>query len=186
LELLAAYKRWVGDYIKNNWQPYYLSFMFHQLPGSQASVLRQMTAEILRVYRRLPTHFSRNPKSLAGSKVLPRMILFPDLPVYKHEKKFIDDVSINDGLHYGGIALTPPISRFQSTLDAHFATNEPYFIGESWRAFTSRRLLAILTTLSTMLASPTNELECLKRTLSFCPEPSANSPQNRRETGVEN
>jgi hypothetical protein len=27
------------------------------------------------------------------------MILFPDLPVYKHKKKFIEDVSVNDGLH---------------------------------------------------------------------------------------
>jgi hypothetical protein len=34
------------------------------------------------------------------------MMLFPDLPVYKRAKKSIQDDSINDGLHYGGIALT--------------------------------------------------------------------------------
>jgi hypothetical protein len=36
------------------------------------------------------------------------MILFPDLPVYKHGKKSIRDVSIYDGLYYAKIALVPP------------------------------------------------------------------------------
>ena len=58
------------------------------------------------------------------------MILFPDLPVYKREKKSIEDVAINNGLHYGGIALTPPISRFQSTLDAHFAQHQDKYVNE--------------------------------------------------------
>ncbi len=130
LELLGGYKRWVGDYVNQNWQPYFISFMFHHLPGSQASILRQMNSEIIRVYRRLPTQFTRNPRSPAGARLLPRMILFPDLPVYKHEKKVIDDVAINDRLHYGGLALTPPVSRFQSTLDAHFAQDHPHCISE--------------------------------------------------------
>jgi hypothetical protein len=130
LELLAGYKRWVRDFVNQEWLAYYVSFMFNQLPGTQASVFRQMKADIVRVYCRLPTQFSRNPRSPAGAKLLPRMILFPDLPVYKHEKKSIRDVSINNGLHYGGIALTPPVSRFQSTLDAHFAQDHPNCIGE--------------------------------------------------------
>jgi hypothetical protein len=49
------------------------------------------------------------------------MILFPDMPVYRHEKKSIRDISVNDGLHYGGLALIPPVSRFRSTLDTRFA-----------------------------------------------------------------
>lgn len=130
LELLAGYKQWVRDHVNQKWQPYYISFMFHQLPGTQSSVLRQMNAEVVRVYGRLPTRFSRNPRSPAGAKLIPRMILFPDLPVYKHEKKSIEDMSVNDGLHYGGIALTPPVSRFHSTLDAHFAQDEPNCISE--------------------------------------------------------
>jgi hypothetical protein len=58
------------------------------------------------------------------------MVLFPDLPVYKREKKSIEDVSINNGLHYGGIALTPPISRFQSTLDAYFEQDQKKYVNE--------------------------------------------------------
>jgi predicted nucleic acid-binding protein len=58
------------------------------------------------------------------------MMLFPDLPVYKHEKKSIQDVSINNGLHYGGIALTPPVSRFRSTLDAHFDQDQDKYVND--------------------------------------------------------
>ena len=108
----------------------HISFMFHQLPGTQSSILRQMKSEIERVNARLVTRFARNPRSRAEFKFLPRMILFPDLPVYKHEKKSIEDVSINNGLHYGGIALTPPVSRFHSTLEAHFNQDQDKYVNE--------------------------------------------------------
>jgi hypothetical protein len=56
------------------------------------------------------------------------MMLFPDLPVYKRKKRSLNDVSINDGLHYGGIALTPPISRFRSPLDTYFEENQKKYV----------------------------------------------------------
>ena len=86
--------------------------------------------EIERVYSRLVTRFDRNPRSPAGSQRLPVMILFSDLPVYKREKQSIKDVSINDGLHYGGIVLTPPVSRFQGTLDAHFKEEQDKYVND--------------------------------------------------------
>ena len=58
------------------------------------------------------------------------MMLFPDLPVYKHEKKSIQDVSINDGLHYGGIALTSPISRCRTSLDDHFTDDQEKYLSK--------------------------------------------------------
>ncbi len=58
------------------------------------------------------------------------MLLFPDFPVCKREKKSIEDVSINDGLHYGGIALTPPVSRFHTTLDAHFRNEQNRYVND--------------------------------------------------------
>ena len=42
----------------------------------------------------------------------------------------MEDVSINNGLHFGGIALTPPVSRFQSTLDAHFDQDQDKYVNE--------------------------------------------------------
>jgi hypothetical protein len=59
------------------------------------------------------------------------MILFPDLPVYKRQRdKSIEDVSINNGLHYGGVAVTPPHSRFKSTLDIYFEDYQETYTSE--------------------------------------------------------
>jgi len=44
---------------------------------------------------------------------MPRLWLYPDLPVYKKDKYALQDVTINDGLHFNGFLLTPPVSRFK-------------------------------------------------------------------------
>ena len=130
LNLLNGYQQWVGSYIHEGWKPYEISFMYHQLPGSTKSILEQMKQELHRVNSRLVTRFHRDPRSEIGFECIPRMMLFPDLPVYKHEKKSIQDVSINDGLHYGGIALTSPISRCQTSLDDHFTDDQEKYLNK--------------------------------------------------------
>jgi hypothetical protein len=130
LQFLGGYQNRIQDYIDDGWSPYLISFMFSQLPGKQSSVLRQMEREIERVYSRLVTRFERNPRSPTRFQYLPVMILFADFPVFKWSKKSIRDVSINDGLHYGGIALTPPISRLQTTLDLHFEQHQDKYVND--------------------------------------------------------
>ncbi len=130
LTLMAGYQDWVQNYVDQGWTPFIVSFMFSQLRGSVSSVLGQMKREIERAYSRLPTQFHRSPNSPTGFRLLPRMILFPDLPVFKWEKKSIRDVSINDGLHYTGIALTPPFSRFHSSLDIHFVQHQQEYLSD--------------------------------------------------------
>jgi hypothetical protein len=130
LNLLNGYQQWVESYIHEGWKPYEISFMYHQLPGSTKSILEQMKQELHRVNSRLVTRFHRDPRSKIGFECIPRMMLFPDLPVYKHEKKSIQDVSINDGLHYGGIALTSPISRCQTSLDDHFTDDQEKYLSK--------------------------------------------------------
>jgi hypothetical protein len=56
--------------------------------------------------------------------------LFPDLPVFKWAKKSLRDVTINNGLHYSGIALTPPVSRFATSLDTHFEQCQQEYLTE--------------------------------------------------------
>jgi hypothetical protein len=58
------------------------------------------------------------------------MFLFPDFPVYKLDKNSIRDISINNGLHYQGIALTPPVSRFRSTLVEHFRQEQHEYVSD--------------------------------------------------------
>jgi hypothetical protein len=130
LQVVAGYQSWIQDYLNKGWSPYLISFMFHQLPGSPSSILRQMRQQIERAYSRLVTRFDHDPRSRAGSQRIPIMILFPDFPCPKGEKKSIEDVSINDGLHYGGIALTPPISRFKSTLNVHFQQEQDEYVND--------------------------------------------------------
>jgi hypothetical protein len=116
-EQVRGYQRWVRRLVREGWKPYEISLMFNQLPGSERAILEQMKKEMYGLYPKLVTKFHRNPRSVAGRRCLPRMMLFPDLPAFKHDKKSIDDVSINDGLHYGGIALTAPVSRCRTDLD---------------------------------------------------------------------
>ncbi len=130
LDLINGYQEWIQDYIDQGWAPYLVSFMFHQLPGSRLSVLAQMKQEIYRAYSRLVTRFDRNPRSSASFNRIPRMVLFPDFPVYKLEKNSIRDISVNNGLHYQGIALTPPVSRFRCTLDAHFCQEQHNYVND--------------------------------------------------------
>jgi hypothetical protein len=132
LLLIHGYQKWIQDHVNKKWQPYQISFMFHSLPGKTMwSLTRQMKSEIERVYARLVTRFVRNPRSRAQFERLPRMILFPDFPVYKREgRRSIEDVSINNGLHYGGIALTPPFSRFTVTLDVYFDQDQDKYVNK--------------------------------------------------------
>ena len=130
LNLLNGYQQWVESYMHEGWKPYEISFMYHQLPGSTKSILEQMKQELHRVNSRLVTRFHRDPRSKIGFECIPRMMLFPDLPVYKRAKKSIQDVSINDGLHYGGIALTSPISRCQTSLDDHFTEDQEKYLSK--------------------------------------------------------
>lgn len=132
LLIIHEYQKWVRERVKKRWEPYQMVFMFHPLPGKTIwSHTRQMTREIERVYARLVTRFARNPRSKKLVKDLPIMILFPDLPVYKRQRdKSIEDVSINNGLRYGGIALTPPYSRFKSTLDVYFDEYQDTYTSE--------------------------------------------------------
>lgn len=131
LDLIHGYQEWVQDYVDQDWDPYEISFMYHALPGTTKSILEQMKKEIYRVNSKLVTRFDKEPRSEAGFNRLPRMMLFPDLPVYKRKKRSLNDVSINDGLHYGGIALTPPISRFSTTLDAYFDEHEQEYVNQN-------------------------------------------------------
>ncbi len=128
MELMGGYRDWVQNYVDQGWMPFIISFMFNQLRWSDSSILGQMKREIERAYSRLPTKFHRDPNSRTGFNLLPRMILFPDFPVFKWEKKSIRDVSVNNGLHYTGIALTPPFSRFSSTLDLHFIQHQQEYL----------------------------------------------------------
>jgi hypothetical protein len=83
--IIQGYATWVSSYVDKGWDPYILSFMFQQVPGSRASVLKQMKSEVERVYAISLTRVIRKPKCDAEQGKLPIWLACPDLPVPKRQ-----------------------------------------------------------------------------------------------------
>jgi hypothetical protein len=129
-EIVKGYMKMLQDYVDKKWDPYLMSFMFSQLPGKPQSIIDQMKRELEHAYGKLVIQFDRYPRSPNRNHLRPVLLLFPDLPVPKANKHSVLDLSINDGLHYHAIALTPPYSRFKSTLDAYFTEAGEHYIND--------------------------------------------------------
>jgi hypothetical protein len=97
--LLQCYADWVSHYIDNGWQGYLLTFMFCQLPGSDASRMLTMRKHLNWFYGRLAKASVPKASSANWSTFLPRVILAPDLPVPKHSKSTVANWTMNSGIH---------------------------------------------------------------------------------------
>ena len=119
---VAAWTKYVDDYIAMGWKPYLLSFMFEPLPGREDRKLQQMERLIENAYGIFVTRVVRNPASPTRRGTLPVWLCSPDLPVIKKhikEKQSLRDLRPNDGLHFHAILLLPPWSRIDDVA-AHF------------------------------------------------------------------
>jgi hypothetical protein len=65
------------------------------------------------------------------SPFLPKIILAPDLPVPKHSKIRLRDVTINNGLHWHGLVMVNPLApKLPGSLDIHIMDNwRKYLVG---------------------------------------------------------
>jgi len=117
---------WMHEGMSNGWRPYYVNFMFESLRGSTAGIIAQMHKAICDgFYSRFCTSFVRNPRSKSAQERMPRLLLFPDRPVWKHEKHSLRELTINSGgLHFNGPMLIPPISRLRGSVITHMKENE--------------------------------------------------------------
>jgi hypothetical protein len=121
--LIAAQEHWIDNLVQDGWNAYYVSVLFHQLPGSQKSHLEQMKREINRLYNRLATRSVKDPRSPTLKRYLPVGVFVPDLPVEKYkgkEKISLADASINNGLHMNGIIVANRWGRIRTGLIKHF------------------------------------------------------------------
>src|ERR1051325_3306589 len=119
-------EHWIVEGIIRGWSAYYVNIMFHSLRGSPSSIVEQMHKGIHKgFYSRFCTELSRNPRSPSQQERLPRLLLFPDRPVWKHEKYSLREVTINGGgLHFNGPMLMPPVSRFRECPIQHIHDNQ--------------------------------------------------------------
>jgi hypothetical protein len=119
-DLIGGYTELIEQRVQHGYRPYLITFMFNQLPGSPSAVIKQMQDEVERVYATLVTRVVRKPRSPQSADRLPVFVGFADLPVAKREKKQLQEVALNGGLHYHGILLMPAQSRLRTGLPFHF------------------------------------------------------------------
>jgi len=117
--------------ITQGWSPSFLTFQFEQLPGKAGAILQQMRTEIETIYRKLVCRVQRFPTTRLGSLNVPLLFSCADLPVHKHKKRTIAEVSVNGGLHHHGIILLPPTSRLRTDLASHFASDQERYLAGS-------------------------------------------------------
>jgi hypothetical protein len=129
--LLQGYGSMVRDHMELGWRGYFLSFMFSHIPGSDASRMLEMKKHLGCFYGRLAKASVPKASSPKWSEFLPKIVLAPDLPVPKHSKQRLRDVTINDGLHWHGMALVNPFApKLQARLDDHIKANlRKYLVG---------------------------------------------------------
>ena len=134
--LIDAHAKWIQRFLDVGWDGYLFSVMFHELGGSRKTKLIQMNHEVEQIYNRLVTRMVRDPRSQSWAGYLPIGVFVPDLPVpkvRKAKKSTIADVSINDGLHMGGIVLGNRWGRIREGLDKHFEVKKKQYLSDKIR-----------------------------------------------------
>jgi len=117
-QLLHSYGKWIDSHIAYGCTGYLFTFMFEQIPGSDRSRLSEM--QLTWFYGRLAKASVPSPSKEKWTEYLPRAILVPDFPVFKHAKQSLRDLTVNDGLHWHGLVLQHQFRfRFSEGLDAH-------------------------------------------------------------------
>jgi hypothetical protein len=121
---LQAYGQWVHDHMAYGWHGYLLSFMFCQIQAPDYRRMEEMKTHLGWFYGRLAKASVPKARSPKWSPFLPKVVLAPDLPVAKHEKQQLRDVTVNNGLHWHGLVLVNPLApKLPGNLDVHINEN---------------------------------------------------------------
>lgn len=105
------------------WKSYYVNFMFDPFRGPGSELIPHMRKAIHKFYGRFSGEFVRDQRNKNKQDQMPKLWLFPDLPVFKYQKQSLREVTINNGLHFNGPLLIPPVSRFSGCPINHIKAN---------------------------------------------------------------
>lgn len=121
-KIIESWTRFIKQFTNEGWDAYLVSVLFHKIAGSMDTKKAQMSQETERIYNRLGTRMVRKTWSPKWARYLPIGIFVPDFPVPKNKgkKSSIEDVSINNGLHMGGILLGNKWGKVREGLERHF------------------------------------------------------------------
>ena len=111
-QLVSGYETLIEEIIQNeDAEAYYVNFMFHSLPGREATKMDIMKKEVTRFHDLLKRHVVRKPNAPGWRELVPVLIGAPDHPVPKKIKVDVRLFQVNDGLHFNAVVLLPP--RFE-------------------------------------------------------------------------
>lgn len=116
--------QWMQEWVSKGWGLYYVNFMFEPLHVPAAAIVPTMRRGIHKFYGRFCTQFIHDGRAKSEQERMPKLWLFPDLPVFKYQKSSLRDVTINGGLHYNGPMLIPPVSRFKECPIKHLKEHQ--------------------------------------------------------------
>jgi hypothetical protein len=103
-----------------------MTVMFNQLHGNDRTKNSQMQIAVGGLYASLLTRITRKPRQ--SYEIHPKLIACPDWPVHKHDKMQLSEITTNDGMHYHGVLLTPPVSRLRIPVAQHFTENTDVYL----------------------------------------------------------
>src|SRR6266404_8401119 len=109
--IIEAFDEWINHMRGNHWSPYYLNFMFGELPTRIRAKKEIMRNEVERVYATLVTREVRRPLSVQSQGDMPRFFGCPDYPVPKRDKRSRRLVVANEGMHFNGILMISHFGR---------------------------------------------------------------------------
>jgi hypothetical protein len=113
--------------VRDGWNGYLLSFMFHPVPGATTTKLQIMGEAVYRFYATFLTRVVRNPNSVFQLTQRPLLIAVPDYPVPKHRKQKLSDVTVNDGLHMHGLLVVPWDCRLKEDVVTHLQKHDALY-----------------------------------------------------------
>jgi hypothetical protein len=128
--------QWTQRHVGKGGKAFLLTIMFEPMPGNERAKIGQMRKELEVLGSRLLLHYNRKPNSIFHAHKTPALYGFPDRPIYKREKLTLENVSINDGIHYHLICLEPTESRSHDSLDEHFEK-------EAYKYYSNSRIIRI-------------------------------------------
>ncbi|MCJ2023904.1 hypothetical protein [Methylobacterium sp. J-067] len=125
---IREWGRWIDRKLDEGWEGYLVTLMYKQIRGSEATKIEVMGKEVVRVYATFLTHLFRRPNAPSSRGKLPILIAAPDYPVAKHQKVILEEVKINDGLHFHGVLLVHPDRRLKGRVEDYFDNNMHVYV----------------------------------------------------------
>jgi hypothetical protein len=127
-EIVQAYGSWIQQHVDLGWDAYFITFMFHNILGSNETKIQQMQDEMTRFYEKLATRAVRKPRSEKWVHLLPKGVFFPDVPGYRKTDSNIREISINDGIHFHGIMVATQEGRLKEPLHLHLMRKRKLYV----------------------------------------------------------